>query len=59
MVWESVQPSTNPGHALAEVAQNLVPRLCAPLVLDCIVQQCRDGFVLVSTVFEYDRRGGE
>ena len=49
----------NPGHALAETTQNLVPRLRTPLVLDGIVQQCRDGFVLVSAVFDYDRRDGE
>ena len=41
----------NPGHALAETTQNLVPRLRTPLVLD--------GFVLVSAVFDYDRRDGE
>ena len=59
MVWGVRTAFDNPGHALAEATQNLSPRLCAPLVLNGIVQQCRDGFVFVSAVFDYDRRDGE
>ena len=59
MVWESVQHSTIPVTRSPKRHRISVPRLCAPLVLNGIVQQCRDGFVLVSAVFDYDRRDGE
>ena len=45
-------PFGNRGHAIAEMAPNLFPRLRAALVLNGIVQQCRDGFVLVSAMFD-------
>jgi len=47
------------GHALPETPHDLVPRLWAALVLNGVVQQRRNGLVLVSAVFNDEGRDGE
>ena len=47
------------GDTVAETAPNFFPRLWATLILDGIMQQRRNGFVLVSTMFDHQGRDGQ
>ena len=59
MVSESVQPSTIAATRSPKRSRISSRVLGAALVLDGVVQQCRDGFVLVSAVLDHDRCDGE
>ena len=44
---------------LAEAATDFIERRLATLILDGVVQQCGDGFVLIAAMFHDDGRHGQ